>query len=335
MTQEEIKKITEDLQDPFKVATIGWDAYLISDLHFCHPLEAMLKTRNCETVDEMDAKVIKNWNETIGPDDLVLVLGDVYFGGQDSKGPERFEQLNGHKIIIPGNHDSPAKLKRLAKCRNTTIVNAGSIMVKFGKDKHTKNFLLSHYPTITDNFDLEKPFNFAIRVFNAYGHIHDKQMFPDGSSHRCHVGADALDCRPIRAKDMYREMQLMEIKNRYADIVKDEDFAKFSEWMRVNFLSNENDEKYIPLFIELFKSPKNIDKETEKIEKEAIKELEEKFSSNKDIELCNKEIDKIKQEVKAIKDKIIEGVELFAEIEPQKDPFDKMPYSEPNGHDEH
>lgn len=52
----------------------------------------------------MNAEMQRMWNETVQPEDLVYILGDVTFmRSQPSAAYVR--ALNGHKILIQGNHD--------------------------------------------------------------------------------------------------------------------------------------------------------------------------------------------------------------------------------------
>ena len=73
------------------------------------------------TVDQMDQTIIKNWNERVSENDTVYHLGDiaVYFAKPQAKAYEKIFQildsLNGHLVLIKGNHDSRGLFKYLAK----------------------------------------------------------------------------------------------------------------------------------------------------------------------------------------------------------------------------
>jgi len=56
----------------------------------------------------MNDAMIKNWNSIIKPDDIVLHLGDVGLGNESSL-KWIIPSLNGHKILIRGNHDQKSK----------------------------------------------------------------------------------------------------------------------------------------------------------------------------------------------------------------------------------
>lgn len=82
----------------------GKGLWFTSDLHFEHANIIKYCNRPFKDVDEMRKKIIENWNSVVGKDDTVFILGDIGFGplGQII---ENVKQLNGKKILIPGNHD--------------------------------------------------------------------------------------------------------------------------------------------------------------------------------------------------------------------------------------
>jgi len=65
------------------------------------------ETRGFPTVEEMNAQLIARWNESVAPDDEVLLVGDVFVSRrmtlEEKVGILRM--LNGRKTLIRGNHD--------------------------------------------------------------------------------------------------------------------------------------------------------------------------------------------------------------------------------------
>ena len=49
--------------------------YYPADLHFHYAL--LLPSRPFATVEEMDEALVKNWNDTVGPEDTVYLVGDI------------------------------------------------------------------------------------------------------------------------------------------------------------------------------------------------------------------------------------------------------------------
>ena len=79
--------------------------YFIADLHFGHANALRFDARPFADIQSHDQTLIKNWNSTVGDDDTVYILGDFSWVNA-SKTLEIFQQLNGSKVLIKGNHDS-------------------------------------------------------------------------------------------------------------------------------------------------------------------------------------------------------------------------------------
>jgi calcineurin-like phosphoesterase family protein len=85
--------------------------WLTADTHFSHFNIIKYCTRPFLSAGEMDAVLIQNWNELVQPTDTVYHLGDFAFASPD-RAKHILSCLNGHKILILGNHDrSGAKMK--------------------------------------------------------------------------------------------------------------------------------------------------------------------------------------------------------------------------------
>lgn len=82
----------------------GNNLWFVSDTHFNHNSILKFCNRPFETIEEHDQKLIENWNSVVGSEDTVFHLGDFCFGGAP-KWKEIRSQLNGHIILIVGNHD--------------------------------------------------------------------------------------------------------------------------------------------------------------------------------------------------------------------------------------
>lgn len=85
--------------------TIGFsmNRFFTSDFHFGHRFVAGL--RGFEDVDSHDQWIIKNYNATVNPSDIVYILGDVTLSNW-GRALELCSQLNGVKRLIAGNHDA-------------------------------------------------------------------------------------------------------------------------------------------------------------------------------------------------------------------------------------
>ncbi len=78
--------------------------WFTADPHFGHANIIGYCNRPFADVDVMNDSLIANWNETVAPDDTVWVLGDFALGQITDTLPSTSE-LNGHKILVAGNHD--------------------------------------------------------------------------------------------------------------------------------------------------------------------------------------------------------------------------------------
>ena len=79
--------------------------FFTSDLHFGHNKEFLYTPRGFDNIFIHDATIISNWNDAVGKNDIVYILGDLMLRNNDY-GMWCIEQLNGHKQVILGNHDS-------------------------------------------------------------------------------------------------------------------------------------------------------------------------------------------------------------------------------------
>ena len=70
--------------------------FVISDTHFNHENIIRYCNRPFKNATEMNEIIIKNWNEIVTNNDIVIHLGDVGLGRSDQLEPI-IKQLNGKK----------------------------------------------------------------------------------------------------------------------------------------------------------------------------------------------------------------------------------------------
>lgn len=95
---EKAKSLTDT-----KTQSEGAKKFYISDLHFGHKNAIAFDNRPFFTVEEMNQKLIENWNRAVSKNDHVYVLGDMFW--DNSIINDTMKQLNGNKYLIKGNHD--------------------------------------------------------------------------------------------------------------------------------------------------------------------------------------------------------------------------------------
>jgi len=150
----------------------------------------------------LDAELIHRWNAAVGPDDVVLHLGDLALGPIAESLPLT-AQLNGRRFLVPGNHDrvSPATQTNHALERFTPLyAGAGwTILTEVVSGTRTgSRMLASHYPYSgdtqgDDRHVAHRPVDHGIPLL--HGHTHDRENGPIG--HQFHVGIDAFAFAPI------------------------------------------------------------------------------------------------------------------------------------------
>lgn len=79
--------------------------YFTADLHFGHKRIIESTQRSFNSVEEMDAALITNWNSRITEKDEVYILGDITMKKQPEYVMDILNRLNGRKYLVRGNHD--------------------------------------------------------------------------------------------------------------------------------------------------------------------------------------------------------------------------------------
>lgn len=139
-----------------KFGTSFMTIFVISDTHFHHANIIKYANRPFASVEEMDEKIVENWNRVVTPQDKVYHLGDVYFAKRANRKFPILSRLNGKKRLIVGNHDD---LKDPVLHKYFQKIYLWRIFKEY-------NCLLSHVPIHQD----------SIRGggINIHGHTHEK-----------------------------------------------------------------------------------------------------------------------------------------------------------------
>ena len=175
--------------------------YLTSDLHFCHNKPFLYEPRGFDSVHEMNEQIIKNFNEIMDWTDDLYILGDCFLNNNE-EGMSYMRRLPGKKHIIWGNHDTVAR-QDLMELEGWDCLGYANILKYKGY-----HFYLSHYPTFTSIYDIDKPLK--KRVINLCGHSHIKDKFQDMKMHLgliYHVELDAHDNKPVLIDDIIEDIK--------------------------------------------------------------------------------------------------------------------------------
>jgi calcineurin-like phosphoesterase family protein len=181
------------------------DIWFISDTHFSHHSiltftgkDGLTIRNGFDSVEEMDEKIIDNWNKVVTPQHKIYHLGDVVFGGV--KNLHRImPRLLGKKRLIVGNHDN-YKMSEYEKYFQK-IYSWRS----FGE--FAKPFVACHYPLHYNAFNYRRgnPSNCV------HGHIHEKLVTLEGEALKlgikyANVCVEHRNYGPVHIEDLMKEL---------------------------------------------------------------------------------------------------------------------------------
>ncbi len=163
-----------------------------ADPHYFHENIIEYQKRPHANVADMNADLIRRWNDVVAPTDWTVVVGDVAMGRPDGWA-EIIAALNGKKLLVLGNHDRSA-----------------SFMESIGFDIVVKNAIIeaggiriwaNHFPPGPQR-QYVHPAKYDIAVC---GHVHSKWVVRDGC---VNVGVDVWDYTPVDLnRVMYKALE--------------------------------------------------------------------------------------------------------------------------------
>lgn len=194
-------KINEKLNTVIKDAS---NIYFTSDTHFGHDNIIKFCHRPFKDVEEMNSELIRRWNEKVGPDDTIFHLGDFAFGGSDIWN-NILKQLNGHKILIIGNHD----IKNLREGYMQYFDYVGPQLLL---NIEERSVYLNHYPFLCYGGSWRSPKN---AVYQLFGHVHsgptssglDTERLVSLFKYQYDVGVDNNNFTPISWSEVKNKIQ--------------------------------------------------------------------------------------------------------------------------------
>lgn len=181
--------------------------WVTSDTHFCHNRDFLYKPRGFNSVWDMNEAIIKNWNSVVSWEDEVYLLGDVMLNN-NAEGVKCLNRLAGKIYIITGNHDTSNRVQEYVNIRPNILHLGLATILKY----NGYTFYLSHYPTITNNYDVDKPLK--NRVINLCGHTHTENPFIDANKGLIyHCELDAHKMYPVLIDDVIEDIKNYIISN--------------------------------------------------------------------------------------------------------------------------
>jgi len=191
----------------------GEKIFFVSDTHFGHSNIIKFCDRPFKDVEEMDYKLIENWNKKVPQDGLVFHLGDFAWGGYEFWKKIR-EQLNGDIILIKGNHDQ----KNMSSTAEQELFRHVTWQMLI--EIEGRKVLLNHFPFLCYAGVYREP---SKLVFQAYGHVHSGEGKKGQDLPRLihtypmqyDVGVDNNNYEPISWYELNEKIQKQLLKNKF------------------------------------------------------------------------------------------------------------------------
>ena len=165
--------------------------YLIGDTHFDHANIIKYARRPFPNVRAMNWAMVKNWNNTVKPEDTVYFLGDWAFRRIRGARAAKYwrSKLKGHVVSIRGNHDREQKGIRFKDFK----------VIKY----QGYSFLLIHRPGLNDPGQTRKQKQ-KLEEWHGWiihGHKHNtnmgKYLFINGRTKTINVSVELTNYRPV------------------------------------------------------------------------------------------------------------------------------------------
>ncbi len=177
-----------------------------SDHHFGHANIIGYCDRPFASVWEMDEAMVERWNERVGADDDVWVLGDFAMGKTKESLRRSGPRLAGRKILVPGNHDRCWKGRSKGRSeRGSYYRDGGFDEIVDNPDPHMiggQQVRLDHFPYRLDSQYDQRYMDYRPEDDGGWllhGHIHENWR---QNGRQINVGVDVWDYAPAHADEI-------------------------------------------------------------------------------------------------------------------------------------
>lgn len=178
----------------------GENLFFTADTHFGHGNILRFSHRPFASVEEMDAEMVRRWNETVPLNGIVFHLGDFAYGNA-SFWKSLLQKLHGRKFLILGNHDfknvRPGYMEYFEHVTQQMTIRVGG-----------QTIILNHNPFLCYGGSYRD-------VWQLFGHVHSGPNSHTGLDHprlnmlfplQYDVGVDNNDYRPISFEEVKAKM---------------------------------------------------------------------------------------------------------------------------------
>ena len=161
----------------------------------------------------MNETLVKNHNALVEKYDEVWLLGDIVMG--DKSNLKYLSQMNGYKILVPGNHDKnfdkPDKDQMYFDAGISDICHG---WLRRGVTVADQPINLSHFPYVGDSheedrFESDRPIDQGDWLL--HGHVHDQWLLYD---RQINVGVDAWAGYPVslgQIEELIKQVRFEEV----------------------------------------------------------------------------------------------------------------------------
>lgn len=162
--------------------------FFIADLHFGDSGIISYENRPFASAEEMEAELIKRWNNTVTEEDRIFVLGDFSFC-DEAKNEAILKNLKGHKLLIMGNHDRHFDCDAWRRQGFEECIAFPVLYRDF--------YILSHEPVYL---------NVNMPYANLYGHVHNNPSYRTVSRQSFCLSAERIAYTPIPFEEICRRI---------------------------------------------------------------------------------------------------------------------------------
>ena len=160
--------------------------YYIADTHFGHKNIIKLCSRPFASVEEMNERLVENWNKRVKGNDKVYILGDLFYKAENVE--TLLSRLKGKKYLLLGNHDASWLEEYTVSKKGENSDTLSHKSYRFTKSKRDLSLyfqevsdimqisdggvgcILCHYPLLT--------WKHEERLIMIHGHLHDNITDP-------------------------------------------------------------------------------------------------------------------------------------------------------------
>lgn len=184
--------------------------FFTSDFHLFHHNVLKFDNRPFENVFDMHVAIENNWNEVVGPNDIVIYLGDLSFARKEDRTlvEMMMSRLNGEIHFVMGNHDKWDDIKKFTRFKSQQDYLEVRITEVVDAVRIERMFVCMHYPIYSWNKKHHK-------TYHAHGHCHGN----------LHHGEDTIYYKNNRAIDVgcmlhdYTPISHLEIIDKFKDFI--------------------------------------------------------------------------------------------------------------------